>query len=111
MTRTFLVVSLAIANCGVVSSSASADERVDATRALQFWKTLAKGDTLALKTFYASRIVLKAGSELLKPKYAITKDADRSKDLLVSRGDLLQAYGRMIDGVGKENVVRSFRAD
>ena len=45
---------------------------------------------------------MKAGSELLKQRWGLTKDADRSKDLLVSRDDLLRGYGRMIDGIGKE---------
>lgn len=104
MTRTPVVASLVAAACALASLSddAMADEPADMARARQFWKTLAKGDTDALKTFYAPKIVLKAGSELLKPRWGLTKQADRSKDLLVDRDDLLRGYGRMINGIGKE---------
>jgi hypothetical protein len=84
------------------SANAMADESADIASAHKFWKTLAKGDTDALKAFYAPKVVLKAGSELLKQRWGISKEADRSKDLLVSRDDLLGGYGRMINEIGKE---------
>ena len=104
MTRKPLVASLiaAMSVLASLSDHATADEPADIARAKEFWKTLAKGDTEALNSFYAPKVVLKAGSELLKQRWGLSKDADRSKGLLVSREDLLRGYDRMIDSIGKE---------
>ena len=54
-----------------------------------------------MKTYYASKVLLKAGSELLKKEWGL-KGADRSKDLLVGRDELIHGYERLIGKVGRE---------
>lgn len=76
-------------------------QNLDVERARQFWKTLATGNTAAVKDFYAPQVVLKAGSELLKPQWKL-KGANRLRDLQLSREELLQGYQRMIEAIGKE---------
>jgi len=46
---------------------------------------------------------LKAGSELLKPQWGLGEDVDRSRDLVVSREDLLRGYAMMIESIGRES--------
>ena len=70
--------------------------------AKEFWTALAKADLDAAKEFYAPKVLLKAGSELLKPQWEIPGGGDHSKDLLVERGQLIAGYRRMIEKIGRD---------
>ena len=71
-------------------------------RARKFWDTLASGDTVALKDFYASKVIVKAGSELLKPRWGLPGTDGRDKDTLVAGDDLVAGYERLIAGMGRD---------
>jgi len=74
--------------------------------ATSFWKTLADGNTEGFKRFYAERITLKAGSELLKPRWGIA--SDRGKDAVLPRDKLMAGYARMIGEFGRDKWRRAF---
>lgn len=76
--------------------------------AKKFSTALAKADLNAAKEFYAPKVLLKAGSELLKPQWEIPGAADRGKDLLVERGQLIAGYRRMIERIGKDKWIGIF---
>ena len=83
-------------------------------RAGKFWDTLGSGDTAALKDFYAPKVILKAGSELLKPSWGLPGTGGRNKDALVARDDLASGYERLVAGIGREKwkgIFASFRKD
>ena len=84
------------------------DGQASTARANAFWLAVAKGDTDAMQAFYAPKVLLKAGSELLKPQWELAEDVDRSKDLLVDRDRLLRGYSAMIDKIGKDAWTRVF---
>jgi len=73
-----------------------------AETAREFWSALAAGDLKAMQTFYAHQVTLKAGSELLKARWALSPKADRKKDLIIERDKLLAGYERLIGGAGRE---------
>lgn len=73
-----------------------------AERARTFWAALAKADLDAAKGFYAPKVLLKAGSELLKPQWGIPGAGDRGKDLRLERDLLIAGYRRMIETIGKD---------
>ena len=97
--------SCAILAGGVAHAAAPAD---GAKAALEFWGALAAGDVKAMGAFYAPKVTLKAGSELLKPRWALSPNSDRSKDLTVERDKLLAGYERLIGGAGRERWVGVF---
>jgi len=70
-------------------------------RAMAFWSALSSARLDALKSFYARKVTLRAGSELLKRAHGLTEQG-RRKDLAVSRDRLIAAYKKLIDRVGKE---------
>jgi predicted molibdopterin-dependent oxidoreductase YjgC len=72
------------------------------TQARQFFNALANADTGAMKKFYAETVTLKAGSEFLKHQWAIHDNADRSRDLLLPREQLLKGYATFFQKIGKE---------
>jgi hypothetical protein len=75
----------------------------DATKtAGEFWDALATGNLKAMRTFYAPEVTLKAGSELLKPRWELSPKADRRKDLKIERDKLLAGYERLIGGAGRQ---------
>ena len=76
--------------------AASQPAPAGAEAAGKFWAALAAGDAAAMKAFYAEKVAVKAGSELLKKEYALDENADRGKDLTVDREKLIAAYARMI---------------
>lgn len=84
------------------AASAAARPPDGADRAKTFWAALAKADLNAAKEFYAPKVLLKAGSELLKPQWEIPGAADRSKDLLLERDHLIAGYRRMIEKIGRD---------
>jgi hypothetical protein len=87
----------------IASGVANAAPPDDGTkRARDFWSALADGDLKEMKTFYAPKVTLKAGSELLKSRWALSPKADRKKDLTIERDKLLAGYERLIGGVGHE---------
>ena len=100
MTTASTAVSAALCVLAVLPGDGRAGVKADAERAKKFWKALAGGDVETIKPFYAPKILLKAGSELLKPRWGVADD--RSKDALVDRDDLLGGYTKMIDEIGRE---------
>lgn len=72
------------------------------TQARSFCRALASGDTEAMQKFYAETVTLIAGSEFLKPDWAIHENADRSRDLTLSRATLLKGYDTFFKKIGKE---------
>jgi uncharacterized protein YyaL (SSP411 family) len=70
--------------------------------AIDFWNVFAKGDLSELGGQYADEILLKAGSEFLKPEWGIAEPGDRAKGKKVARSDLMKAYKLAITELGKE---------
>ncbi|MBT4867606.1 MAG: hypothetical protein HON53_21095 [Planctomycetaceae bacterium] len=98
LTQVVLVGCVLAVGSGVLAAEQSSGER----KARAFWKALAQGDVMAMKEFYAEKVTLKAGSELLKPRWALSPKADRKKDLAIERDKLLAGYERLIGGAGRE---------
>jgi hypothetical protein len=73
-----------------------------AKTALEFWEALTSGDMKSLRTYYASKVTLKAGSELLKSRWQLDPKADRKQDLIAGRDKLLAGYERLIGRAGRE---------
>ena len=73
-----------------------------ATTTREFWGALAEGDLKAAQTFYAPKVTLKAGSELLKSRWALDPKADRKQHLTLERDELLTGYEKLIGGAGRE---------
>ena len=94
----------AVLSCVILAGSvAHASDPADGTKtARDFWDALADGNLKAMRTFYAPKVTLKAGSELLKSRWALSPKADRKKDLTIERDKLLAGYERLIGGVGHE---------
>jgi len=63
---------------------------------LDFWKALADADIEAMERFYATEVILTAGSELLKEKWGINPTKTRKTNLKLSRENLMQGYRKMI---------------
>lgn len=80
--------------------AASDDAKEAVARAKGFWAVLAKGDTDAMKSYYAPKVTLKAGSELLKKRWGSM--GDRSKDAVVERAKLIDGYKSMIADIGRQ---------
>ena len=89
-----------------VASPVGADD--GALQAREFWQTLADGDLKGLRTLYASKVTLKAGSELLKARWELDPKADRRHDLTIERGKLLAGYERLINGAGRDKWSKVF---
>jgi hypothetical protein len=89
-------------------SASMAEEPQGAKEAKAFWAALAEGDTKAMKDFYAEKVVLLPGSELLKPRWELPGKPDRDKGLLIARDELLAGY-RMIARLGKEKWSKVFK--
>jgi hypothetical protein len=83
-----------------VANAAPPDDGTKWTR--DFWSALASGNLKAMKTFYAPQVTLKAGSELLKSRWALSPKVDRKKGLIVERDKLLAGYERLIDSAGRK---------
>ncbi len=87
----------------LVEQEAAEGQPVGADRAKGFWAALAKADWQAMQAFYAPKVLLKAGSEMLKPQWGVVPGTgDRGQDLLVERGRLMAGYRRMIEQIGKD---------
>jgi hypothetical protein len=99
-----MVVILSVISGGVTL----AEDNAGNLRAKEFWTALAKGDTAAMKDFYAPQVTLLPGSELLKQQWGIKTAGDRSKPLVVTRDELLAAYGRMIAKIGRAKWSKAF---
>ncbi len=97
-------------SCVIIAGGAAQAAAPDdgAKTAREFWGALAGGDLKALGAFYAPTVTLKAGSELLKPRWALSPNPDRSKDLTVERDKLLAGYERLIGDVGRERWIGVF---
>ena len=87
----------------VVEDKDPAVDLTDAKGAAKaFWATLAKGNYKGLKKFYADKVILRAGSELLKDTYGLNPSGDRTKDLSVDRDAVISGYKIMIESVGTD---------
>jgi hypothetical protein len=93
---------------GAVNAADEPEGQSSAARARAFWRAVSNGDTEAMRAFYAPKVLLKAGSELLKPQWKLAEDADRSKDMLVDRDRLLAGYEAMIKRIGKDVWTQAF---
>jgi deoxyribose-phosphate aldolase len=78
------------------------------TAARDFWKVFVQGDIAKLQDRYAEEVVLKAGSEFLKKEWGLNESGDRDKDKTVARADLMKAYSKMLDKIGKEKWAKVF---
>ncbi|MGY8769941.1 MAG: hypothetical protein ACKVH8_16105 [Pirellulales bacterium] len=90
--------------CVIVSCSISlAVEPLNGEQTARgFWSTLAEGNVPELKKYYAEKVILKAGSELLKSRWELSPKADRLVDLSIDRDLLLSGYQKLIDAAGQE---------
>lgn len=99
---------LALLLAGTLLTGASrADEKSSADVALAFWNAFLSADADEMGKYYAPRVTLKAGSELLKPEYTINQSGERGKDLTVDRKTVLRGYRVMFGRVGREKWVES----
>ena len=98
------ITCIAVWTCVILASGmAHAAMPADATKtAGEFWEALANGNLKAMRTFYAREVTLKAGSELLKPRWGLCPKADRKKDLKIECDKLLAGYERLIGGAGRQ---------
>ena len=103
---TCIFVSNSVMLAGAVESPDASND--GAVKAQEFWRALAGGDVKTLRTFYAPRVTVKAGSELLKPRWELDPKADRKHDLTVERGKLLTGYERLISSAGREKWSKVF---
>jgi hypothetical protein len=94
------VTLLLVALCLFIPAALPASE--PDTAAKDFWNVFVKGDLTELERHYANEILLKAGSEFLKPAWGIAKSGDRAKGKRVARPDLMKAYRSMLTKLGKE---------
>jgi hypothetical protein len=53
-----------------------------------------------LKDYYASKVLVRGGSELLRTKWGLNPGGDGSNDLELDRDKLLDGYARLIAGAG-----------
>ena len=88
--------------------AADAQDPAGVKHARDFWAAVAAADTDAMQKFYAEKVMLKAGSELLKKQWGVPGAGDRSKDLLVDQDDLIAGYQRMIAKIGKDKWTKLF---
>jgi hypothetical protein len=88
----------------LLAGSAAADpgEWEGAEAAKRFWAALAAADFEKLPSCYTPEVLLMAGSELLKPEWEVHPEADRSKDLRLSREQLIAGYHKLIGRVGQQ---------
>jgi hypothetical protein len=94
------IITLLIAICVLIPTVSMGSEPI--TAANDFWKVFVKGDANSLESQYADEILLKAGSEFLKPEWGINKDGDRSKDKKVTKAELIKAYKSMLARLGQK---------
>ena len=66
-----------------------------------FFGALVSGDVNQLEVHYSDDILLRKGSEFLKPNWGIP-NADRSKDCKVAKKDLMKAYKAAFAKIGKQ---------
>jgi hypothetical protein len=71
-------------------------------RATDFLTVLGKGDTKELKEYYAPKVLVKAGSELLRVQWGLNPDGDPKKDLELDRDKLLSGYRSLIAKAGNK---------
>ena len=76
----------------------------------KLWESIANADLIELDNFYADEVLLLAGSELLKSKWELNNDGDKSKDLLLKKIELINGYKKMIN-TDKERWVNIFSED
>ena len=95
-----VILASGVAHAAKPAKSTNTTDGVKMAR--EFWNALAGGDLKAMQTFYAPKVTLKAGSELLKPRWALNLKADRKTDLTIERDELLAGYERLIGGTGRE---------
>ena len=101
--RMWLAQIVAVGTVALVGAVTLASDPLSGEQtARAFWATLAQGDLEELRAFYADQVTLKAGSELLKPRWGLKLKGDRQTDLTVDRTELLSGYERMIGKIGQE---------
>jgi hypothetical protein len=66
-----------------------------------FWLALSKADVAAAREHYADQVLVKAGSEMLKPQWGVQPAGKREQDALLDRHRLVLGYSQMIDIIGK----------
>ena len=98
MARTMLHAILLLCSSDALARTGGKVPAEARQRALAFWSALRDAKLDALKGFYAKKVLLRAGSELLKKQHGLT-DQGRRKDLLVARERLIAAYVKLIDRV------------
>jgi hypothetical protein len=108
MARTAIVLTIMLVANMTSRIAVAAEDSAGVARAKEFWSAIAKGDPAGMKEFCANEVTLRPGSELLKQEWGIKGAGDRNKELRVSRDDLLAAYQRMIDKIGREKWIRIF---
>src|SRR5262245_13575104 len=68
-------------------------------RAQVFLAALGKADTKQQSEFYAPKVLVLGGSELLKPMWGVA-DGDPRKDTEIDRGKLVEGYAKLKAKVG-----------
>ena len=69
---------------------------------------MAEADFKTMNDCYAPTVLVKGGSELLKPEWEVSPQNDRSRDAEISRSALMQGYLKLMDKVGIEKWKAAF---
>lgn len=103
-----IILVLAVVLVARLSTAADVEQRKGVESAKRFWAALAKADTKTMQEFYAPKVVLKKGSELLKKQWGLKGGGERDKDLSLEREELIAGYQRMMQKIGKERWSKLF---
>jgi hypothetical protein len=106
--RRGLSVTLIVLSAGPIAA-ARGQEKTSTEVALAFWNAFLDANPDEMGKYYAPRVTLKAGSELLKSEYTINDSGDRGKDVTVDRKVVIRGYRVMFARVGKEKWIESSR--
>jgi len=108
MVKTRLLLAMLVLSLLGLGAAAGEADPAGMKAAKDFWAAVAKADTEQMARLYAPKVLVKAGSELLKKQWGINDSGDRDKDLALQRDQLLKGYAVMIEKVGAEKWTRIF---
>lgn len=96
--RYVIVVGLMLFSTGVQARSVGSVPDVARKRVLAYWAALAGARFDELTRYYAKKVRLRRGSELLGTRFGISPHG-RRKAVVVSRDKLIEAYKKLTNGV------------
>ncbi|MBL9122081.1 MAG: hypothetical protein JNG90_00505 [Planctomycetaceae bacterium] len=101
MSRIRIAAWIAASGCLIGVIAARAGEPSSTQIAQKYWHAFLDGNAAELGKCYAPRVMLKAGSELLKSDYGLNVTGDRKQDLEFDREQVIKAYRLLFERIGK----------